>query len=133
MSAMQIIQEVWHPWNPVGSTHIFQKSEETRGLRYVQYLRDADSASLRKVCESKAYDCVDIKKLECVGHVQKQCGTRLRYLTQDNKGTKLSDGKGLAGAGRLTDKTTKKLSQLFCLMWPPQNPKHANPKQKSHA
>ncbi len=64
MSAMQIIQEVWHPWNPVGSTLIFQKSEETRGLRYVQYLRDGDSASFKKVFESKPYDGVNIEILE---------------------------------------------------------------------
>ncbi len=87
---------------PVGSTRIFQMSEETRGLRYVQYPGDGDSPSFKKVCESKPYYGVDTEKLECVGHVQKRCGTRLRRLKQDNKGIKLSDGKGLAGAGRLT-------------------------------
>lgn len=46
---------------------------------------------------------VEIKKLECVGHVQKRMGTRVRKLVKENKGTKLSDGKFVHGRGRLTD------------------------------
>ena len=42
-----------------------------------------------------------IKKLECVGHIQKRMGNRLRNLRKSLKGTKLSDGKGIAGKGRL--------------------------------
>ena len=54
-------------------------------------------------------------KLECVGHVQKRCGTRLRRLKAENRGKKLSDGKGLAGAGRLTDKIMNTLQNYFGL------------------
>ena len=98
---------------PVGATRIFQRSEQTRGLQYVQYLGDGDSASFKKVCESKPYDGVDIEKLECVGHVQKRCGSRLRRLKQDNRGKKLSDGKGLSGAGRLTEKVMNTLQNYY--------------------
>ena len=47
---------------------------------------------------------MSIKKGECVGHVQKRLGTRLRNLRKKLKGTKLSDGKPLIRKGRLTDK-----------------------------
>ena len=54
-------------------------------------------------------------KLECVGHVQKRCGTRLWRLKAENRGKKLNDGKGLAGAGRLTDKIMNTLQNYFGL------------------
>ena len=41
--------------------------------------------------------------MECIGHVQKRVGSRLRRLKNQNKGVKLANGKGLAGKGRLTD------------------------------
>ena len=47
-------------------------------------------------------DCIP-NKLECIGHVQKRVGSRLRMLKNTNKGVKLSDGKGFGGKGRLTD------------------------------
>ena len=98
---------------PVGATRIFQRSEQTRGLQYVQYLGDGDSASFKKVCDSTPYDGVDIEKLECVGHVQKRCGSRLRRLKQDHRGKKLADGKGLSGAGRLTEKVMNTLQNYY--------------------
>ncbi|CAB4028443.1 Hypothetical predicted protein, partial [Paramuricea clavata] len=67
-------------------------------------LGDGDSATYSTIVDSKPYgdECVP-KKLECIGHVQKRVGSRLRRLKNTYKGTKLSDGKGLAGKGRLTD------------------------------
>ncbi|GFR90860.1 phenolphthiocerol synthesis polyketide synthase type I Pks15/1 [Elysia marginata] len=89
----------------VGSVRIFSRSEEQRGLRYTEHLGDGDAAAFRKVAESCPYgEDVQIVKLECVGHVQKRCDTRLRRLKNENKTVKLEDGKGLGGAGRLTDK-----------------------------
>lgn len=56
-----------------GAVNIFRRSKDSRLLMYTQYLGDGDSASFKKVVESKPY--VDpergIEKLECVGHVQK--------------------------------------------------------------
>lgn len=54
-----------------------------------------------------------LEKLECVGHVQKRCGTRLRRLVNENKGVKLSDGKGLGGLGRLTSKKIDTLQNYY--------------------
>jgi hypothetical protein len=44
-----------------------------------------------------------VEKEECIGHVQKRMGTRLRNLLKKKQGCKLRDGKGLGGAGRLTN------------------------------
>ena len=41
--------------------------------------------------------------MDCIGHVQKRVGSRLRKLNNKSKGVKLADGKGLAGKGKLTD------------------------------
>ena len=63
--------------------------------------------------ESKPYGDTIIKKLECVGHVQKRLGTRCRKLCVTWKGKKLSDGKGIMGAGRLTDKGINTLQNYY--------------------
>ena len=52
-------------------------------------------------------------KLECVGHVQKRLGTRLRKLRTDYKGKKLDDGKKIMGKGRLSDKSINTLQNYF--------------------
>lgn len=68
------------------------------------------------VLENKPYgDNVDICKLECVGHVQKRVGTRLRRLKKAKKGKKLSDDKGLSGKGRLTDHEIDQLQRYYGL------------------
>lgn len=98
---------------PVGAIRIFSRAEMTRGLRYTQYLGDGDSSSFKKVKEMKPYEDVDIEKLECVGHVQKRVGSRLRKLVQAHKGKKLSDDKGISGAGRLTKQRIDTLQNYF--------------------
>ena len=65
----------------IGAAQIFLRSADSRSLRYTQYWGDEDSASFKKVSEAKLYgEEIDIEKLECVGHVQKRCGTRLRKI-----------------------------------------------------
>ena len=88
----------------VGAIRIFERSYVTRGLKYKDMLGDGDSSTYNTVVASKPYgdECIP-NKLECIGHVQKQVGSRLRRLKSTKKGVKLSDGKGLAGRGRLTD------------------------------
>ena len=49
------------------------------------------------------YDDVKVFKLECVGHVQKRVGSRLRSLQERPGKTHLDDGKPSGGRGRLTD------------------------------
>ncbi len=87
-----------------GAVRIFERSVATRALKYKDMLGDGDSSTYSAIVESNPYgeDCVP-NKLECVGHVQKRVGSRLRKLKSSNKGVKLSDGKGVSGKGRLTD------------------------------
>ena len=64
--------------------------------------------------QSKPYgETFIINKLECVGHIQKCLGCRLRTLQQAYKGKKLSDGKGISGKGRLTDRAISLLQNYF--------------------
>lgn len=92
-----------------GMVRIFQRSAEKRSARYVSYIGDGDTKTFLAVVESKPYKDVTINKLECVGHIQKRMGTRLRKLKQ----TKLSDGKSISGRGRLTDKLIDQISSYY--------------------
>lgn len=99
---------------PVGAVRIFQRSEQKHNLKYTQYLGDGDSAAYKKVAAAQPYGRDNpIEKLECDGHVQKRCGTRLRRLKNENKHLKLSDKKGLGGMGRLTDKKIDTLQNYY--------------------
>lgn len=84
------------------ATQVFQRSL-SRGVRYIKYLGDGDSNAFSAVVQSKPYGDLVISKLECVGHVQKRMGSRLRRLKNKMRGKKLADGKTLGGKGRLTD------------------------------
>lgn len=98
-----------------GVKAIFHRSEGKLGVRYTQYLGDGDSKGFASVFESKPYGDVNIIKLECIGHVQKRMGSRLRRLKNDGKGKKLSDGKAISGKGRLTDSIIDKLQTYYGL------------------
>ena len=76
----------------------------TRGLKYRDVLGDRDSSTYNNIVARQPYgeECVP-NKMECIGHVRKRVGSRLRRLKNQNKGVKLADGKGLASKGRLTD------------------------------
>ena len=65
---------------PEGAIKIFARSDSERNLRYTEYLGDGDSSSFLKVKENKPYGEDIIKKSECVGHIQKRMGSRLRKL-----------------------------------------------------
>ena len=80
------------------------------------YLGDEDTASFRKVCDEKPYgNDFTIEKLECVGHVQKRCGSRLRKLVNSYKGVKLVDGQSISGSGQLTGKMIDLLQRYYGL------------------
>ena len=64
-----------------GAIEIFQQSINNHKLRYNNYIGDGDSSSFNKVVQSKSYgETFIINKLECVGHIQKRLGCRLRTL-----------------------------------------------------
>ncbi|KAJ8885598.1 hypothetical protein PR048_011796 [Dryococelus australis] len=55
-----------------GVKEIFERLLLLYNIRYVLYLGDGDSKSFKTIEEMKPYgECVQITKLECVGHVQK--------------------------------------------------------------
>ncbi|GFU51757.1 uncharacterized protein TNCV_1202931 [Trichonephila clavipes] len=57
---------------------IFERSEANRSLRYTSCYGDRDSKAFNNVKDIYGYDSV--VKYECIGHVQKRVGSRLRKL-----------------------------------------------------
>ncbi|GFU45570.1 uncharacterized protein TNCV_1619971 [Trichonephila clavipes] len=75
---------------------------------------DGDTKTFNALSENKPYgDDHLIQKIECVGHVQKKMGTRLRKLKLVYSKKKLSDGKTIGGKGRLTDSLIDKLAHYY--------------------
>ena len=68
---------------------------------------------INEVNNSKPYGDFEIIKKECVGHVQKRLGTRLRTLRTTLKGKILSDGKKISGRGRLTNKVINTMQNYY--------------------
>ncbi|GFX10185.1 uncharacterized protein TNCV_1865831 [Trichonephila clavipes] len=99
-----------------GALRIFSRSLPNYNVRYVQYLGDGDSKGFLRVQESNIYgDEFPIEKLECIGHVQKRMGARLRALKNNLKSTKMSDNKPISGRGRLTDAEILLLQKYYGL------------------
>ena len=96
-----------------GVTRMFKRSVETKKLRYTTYLGDGDSKSFQTVAASNVYPGYVLKKAECVGHVQKRVGSRLRSYKQKYKGIVLPDGKRLCGANRLTEKVMNTIQNYY--------------------
>ncbi|GFV93378.1 uncharacterized protein TNCV_3686011 [Trichonephila clavipes] len=83
--------------------NILHRSLSHRSVRYTSYIGDGDSKTFSSITASNPYgEDITVSKIECVGHVQKRMGTRLRKLKQMS--SKLSDGKSIGGKGRLTDR-----------------------------
>ena len=97
-----------------GVKEMYERSVEKNDLRYVSFIGDGDSSTYQTISNAKPYgDDVPIVKKECVGHVQKRLGTRLRKLKSGKK--KLSDGKGIGGRNRLTDKMIDTMQNYYGL------------------
>ena len=95
---------------------IFLRSIDQYKLVYSSFIGDGDSSSfgnVAKACLEKYGPEYTVKKEECVGHVQKRMGSRLRNLKKNMKGKKLSDGVSIGGRGRLTDKTVDKIQNFY--------------------
>ena len=97
-----------------GIVEIFKRSEEMYGIKYDYYVGDGDSKVYKSVCDAKSYgENFTIEKKECVGHVQKRMGTRLRNLKASYSGKKLSDGGSIGGRGRLTGQVIDLLTRYY--------------------
>ncbi|GFX15045.1 uncharacterized protein TNCV_4898131 [Trichonephila clavipes] len=84
-----------------GMKEIFQRSVPQRNAKYIKYIGDGDTKTFPELQRTAPYS---LEKVECVGHIQKCMGARLRKLKTMNRGKKLSDGKSISGKNRLTDK-----------------------------
>ena len=99
-----------------GANLIYGRSVTERNLRYTKYVGDGDSKSYDSIAKGKPYGPdVTIKKLDCVGHVQKRVGAHLRNLKHISGKNKLADGKTLGGKGRLTLKEIDRLQMFYGL------------------
>ena len=82
---------------------IFCSSVQDHKLRYTSFIGDGDTNSFKTVHDAQPYGPdVTVEKIECLGHVQKRMGTRLRKLKRDFGNRKLTDNKPIGGRGRLT-------------------------------
>ena len=99
-----------------GVLEMFKRSEGKHGLRYVSFIGDGDSSTYQTVSKQKPYgEDITIVKKECVGHVQKRLGTRLRKLKSVHRRKKLADGKTIGGRGRLTEKMIDTMQNYYGL------------------
>ncbi|XP_044575736.1 uncharacterized protein LOC123259356 [Cotesia glomerata] len=89
---------------------MFSRSEEKHGVKFVKYIGDGDSKTFKGILTLDPYQGQpDVIKKECVGHVQKRMGSRLRKAKKENSGI------GGKGAGKLTDKKINELSLYYGL------------------
>lgn len=86
-----------------GMLAIFHQSVEKYDIKYKHYIGDGDCKTLMAVQNSETYGSdFRIYKGECVGHVQKRMGTRLRNIKKVTP--------GIGGKGKLTDILIKELT-----------------------
>ena len=67
-----------------GVERIFGRSIEKEFLRYTEYYGEGDPKSFAAV--ENVYGEKMTKKQECIGHVHKRVGSRLRKLKKNEKG-----------------------------------------------
>ena len=90
----------------IGAKRIFSRSIDNRKLRYVEMYSDGDSKTYPAIKDTyvNSNDShIKVQKKECVCHVQKRVGTRLRKLKKDVTGLK----------GKLTEKVIDRLQNFY--------------------
>ncbi|XP_071056469.1 uncharacterized protein [Onthophagus taurus] len=84
---------------------MFESSESKYDVKYKYYIGDGDSKTFKTILTKKPYGAeFEIYKRECVGHVQKRMGTRLRSIKKEKK---------LGGVGKLTDNLIGELTKYY--------------------
>ena len=99
-----------------GAMNIFSRSIQKRGLKYVTFVGDGDSDTYKIVRDemAKLYGKrYQVRKEECIGHIQKRMGNALRTLIRDMKGQKMSDSKSIGGKGRLTKERIDSFQRFY--------------------
>ena len=75
-----------------GASVLFQRSIEKQKLRYNPFIGDGDSKAYNRILKEKPYGPeFQVQKEECIGHIQKRMGTRLRNLINKMKGKYISN------------------------------------------
>lgn len=92
------------------ATRIWGRSEQLNKMRYTTFIGDGDSSAYLAVKRLDPYENIQVQKEECINHVSKRLGTRLRKLKEQSKGGK---GKSLGGKGKLTDKVIEQLPYYY--------------------
>ena len=96
-----------------GMLAIFQRSVENYNMQCTDFLGDGDSKAHKLLLQEAVYGPVQVQKLECVGHVQKRLGSRLRSLKKRLGKTPLEDGKPISNTGRLPESRIDKMQVYF--------------------
>ena len=65
-------------------------------LRYTFYIGDGDTKSFNELSSTKPYPGHDLVKGECIGHVQRRVGGRLRKIKLKYEGKNIQMEKALA-------------------------------------
>ncbi|GFT98475.1 uncharacterized protein TNCV_3951491 [Trichonephila clavipes] len=68
-----------------GMKRIFKRSLLERNAKYVKYIGDDDTKTFPEQQNTVSYN---LEEIECVGHIQKRMGARLRRLKLVNRGKK---------------------------------------------
>ena len=79
MFVPSITQDLFLEWKPVELVDCGSILKKQNQLRYTTYLGDGDSKSFSAVSQEASYS---VAKIDRVGHLQKQLGTRLLNLTE---------------------------------------------------
>ena len=82
---------------------LWTRSQDEHSVRYTTFVGDGDGSASGRVRAAKPYgESTVIEKEDCIGHVQKRMGSKLREVKRSYQRRKLSDGHGIGGRGRLT-------------------------------
>ena len=90
-------------WKFLRSKRIWERSIERHKLRYTTFYGYGDRKGYLGVCD--VYPWLKVEKMECVGHVQKRVGCRLRSLKKNEK--------GLGGKGKSTNNMIDRLQNFY--------------------
>ena len=97
-----------------GCLALFNRSIEKPNARYMEFLGDGDSKAHEQLVQEKVYGEEHlVKKLDCVAHIQKRMGSRLRSLKRRAGKRKLADGRTMGGDGRLTNSLIDSLQVYY--------------------
>ena len=87
-----------------GARIMWRRSEQDLQLRYTCLIADGDSKTHNALVEDDPYNGVSIVKHDCVGHVQKRMGSRLRKRRKEGCYSAAKKKMvSLGGKGRLTE------------------------------